>query len=672
MGVETQPIKTNFTAGELSPRLMGRVDISKYFNGAQKVENFMVMAHGGIIARPGSRHVQPVKDSSAKTKLLTFEFSEDESYTLEFGDQYIRFYSDDGAVVESSKTIIDITQASLGVIQTSGAHGYTAGDNIYISGVVGMTEINSYYEINTTPAADTFTLKDIYGVALNTSGFTAYVSDGISEKVYQISSPFLTADLFELQTAQSADVMYIVHRNYAPRKLARTGHTNWTLSTPTFNVGSGNIGGAFNSAGEFPGAVAFFQQRLVFGGSDDQTQTLFFSVAGSFEDFDGDAAAADDAMVYTISTDKVNSIRWLSAGKTLACGTIGGEFSVSPSGDNEAITPTNININRETSYGSAAIQPVRVSNAVLFVQRARRKVRQFQFSFEADGFLSDDITILSEHILRGGITDMAYQAEENSVLWFVRSDGQLISLTYQKDQQVFGWSRHILGGSFGAGDAVVESINVVPDTNQDQVWLIVKRTINGETMRYVEYLTEPFYGETQAEKEAAVQVDSSLSYSGTDVTVISGLEHLEGETVSILADGNVKPDTAVSAGTITLPVAAGEVAVGLSYTPTVRTVNFEQGNPRGTAQGKLARIHRIVLRFFQTIGGFIGHGDDDDLYEEVEFDEIVVGQSPDLFTGDKPALFQKGHTTEPYVEYQQRQPLPCTILSIMPEYKVNE
>lgn len=659
MAAEVQPIKTNFTAGEISPRLMGRIDVNRYFNGARILENFIVMPHGGCIARPGTRFVCEVKDNTKAVKLIPFEFSEDESYVLEFGDSYIRFFSNDGQVVNSTQNITNITQAATAVVTCAG-HGYTNGQHVWLRSVGGMTEVNGRRFTVANATANTFELS-----GENSTSYGAYTSGGTVASVYEISSPYGPNEIFELQVAQSADVMYIVHRNITPRKLTRTAHTNWTLSAPAFTSIT------FAAVGDRPGAVAFHEERLWFGGTDNETQTAWASKSGSYEDFTI-GANPDDALKYTISTDQVNSIRWMSAGKILTIGTIGAEFNVSSDDNNAAITPDNVKISRETTYGSATFRPIRLGNSVLFVQRAKRKFREFAYNFEQDGYLGSDLTILSEHILREGVKDLAYQQEPDGNIWFARQDGQLVALTYQKDQQVFGWSRSILGGT----SAIVESVAVIPDETQDQLWLSVKRTINGSTKRYIEYMTPPFYGTTEAEKKLAVQVDSSLTYNGTPVDTVSGLNHLIGQEIAILADGKVKPRQTVPAtGKITINEECGIITIGVPFTPKVRTVNFEPGNPLGTAQGKTARISHVSFRFYQTLGGWFGYGtaDDDGDMQELTFDDdgVTMDQSPAIYSGDKRAPFPKGYTTSPWVQYEQRDPLPACILAVMPEYRVN-
>jgi hypothetical protein len=323
--------------------------------------------------------------------------------------------------------------------------------------------------------------------------------------------------------------MYLVHPGYAIRKLTRSGHTSWTLSTPSL---SGSPSPTLNNTTDkYPSSVSFFEQRLVFAGSNDNPQTLWFSKSGDLENFTT-GSNDTDAMVYTIASNKVNAIRYISAQRSLIVGTVGGEFVVSASGTTQPITPTNVQIQKQSSYGSANVDAVQIENVTMFLQRAKRKIRELTYNLNIDQYQATDMTLLAEHVTENGITEMAYQQEPDSILWCVRGDGTLIGFTYARAESVMGWHRHIIGGVFGSGQAVVESVATIPtDSNEDEFYMIVKRTINGATRRYVEYLTLFDYGTDQND---AFYVDSGLTYSGSAATVISGLDHLEGQSVTIL------------------------------------------------------------------------------------------------------------------------------------------
>jgi len=744
---------TNFTGGELSPRLDGRNDLSKYSSGCKTLENMIIYPHGSAARRSGSRFVAEVKSSAAKTRLIPFEFSTTQTYMMEFGNQYIRFYKDNGQILEGDKTISGATQANPVVI-TATSHGYSNGDEISITSVAGMTELNNKRYLVANKTTNTFEITDVDGTNINGTGFTAYASGGVANRVFEISTPYLTAELFDIKYAQSADVMYITHPNHEVEKLSRTGHTSWTLTDVDFtkgpmqdanttdttlnpgqsavgtgislvasavtgiNSGSGflstDVGrfvflnggyakitgvtdttnatitiitalsgasatadwrlGSFSDTTGHPSSVTFFEQRLVFAGTSNEPQTLFFSRSGDYENMDaniGGTIADDDAIIYTIASNQVNAIRFMTATRTLIVGTAGGEFTVSGGGTDVAITPTNILIKKQSNHGAANVDAISAGNATLFLQRAKRKIRELAYNFDVDGYLAPDMTILAEHITEGGITQMAYQQEPNQIVWMTRNDGELIGLTYQREQQVTAWHRQIFGGSFGSGNAVCESVAVIPtDDTEYQVYVIVKRTINSVTRRYVEYLNN--YDFTETDNTTFNFLDSQLEYSGSATTTITGLEHLEGQTVSILADGSTHPDKTVSSGAITLDRSSTKVKVGLSYTSLLQTMRLDAGAANGTSQGKTKRIYDISLRLFESVG--VEVGPDLSNMERIPFRSSAddMDTAIPVFTGDKEIEFRGNYETDGFIFVRQTQPLPLTVLSLYPNLVTND
>ena len=845
---------TNFTGGELSPRLDGRNDLTKYSSGCKTLENFIVYPHGAAARRSGTTFVAEVADSDNKTRLIPFEFSTTQTYMLEFSNLKIRVYKDDGSVLESDKTISAITKANPGVI-TCSSHGYLTGDEIVITSIVGMTELNNKRFLVVKIDGNTFSLKNKDGVAINTTNFTTYSSAGTMNKVFEIATPYTTAQLFDIKFAQSADVMYITHPSHEVEKLSRTGHTAWTLTdvdftkgpmqdanttTTTLNPGQSAVGtsialvasattginsgsgflatdvgrfvflsggyakitgvtnttnavvsivvalsgasatadwrlGAFSDTTGHPSCVTFFEQRLVFAGTTNQPQTIFFSRSGDYENMDanlGGTVADDDAIIYTIASNQVNAIRFMTATRTLILGTAGGEFTVSGGGTDSAVTPTNILIKKQSNHGAANVDAIAVGNATLFLQRAKRKVRELAYNFDVDGYIAPDMTILAEHITESGITQMSYQQEPNQIIWGVRDDGELIGLTYQREQQVTAWHRHIFGGRFGnatitvtdyaniangtrvvltksdgtkttftsatsatsgkfhttssnnqtatnlktlidadsnftatvasnvvtitetsplstgfltiksvddttrltttnQGKAVCESVSVIPtDDSEYQTWVIVKRTINGITRRFVEFINT--FDFTETDNTTFNFLDSALAYSGSAVTTISGLDHLEGQTVGILANGATHPDKTVSSGSITLDRSSTNVKVGLAYNSILQTMRIDAGSQNGTSQGKTKRIYEITIRLFESIGVEVGETLDnmERIPFRTSFDPMDEGLP--TFTGDKAVEFRGNYDTDGFIFVRQTQPLPLTILSLYPELQTND
>ena len=748
---------TNFTGGELSPRLDGRNDLAKYSSGCKTLQNMIVYPHGSAARRPGTNFVAEVKTSSLFTRLIPFEFSTTQTYILEFGNNYIRYYKDDGAVLEANKTITGITQANPGVV-TSTAHGFSNGDTVVISGVVGMTQVNGKRFKVASVAANTFALQDIDGNNVNTTSYTAYTSGGIANRVYTLATTYLTADLPQLKFAQSADVMYICHPDYSVKKLSRTGHTSWTITevdftdgpylddnitTTTFGMSSHTVGtgrtltasavtginnntgfqstdvgrlftfrdgygeitaitsttvvtatvlkdmgssstttawalGAFSDTTGHPSCVTFYEQRLVFAGTSDQPQTLFFSRSGDYENMHenrGGTVAADDAMIYTIASNQVNVIQSLKATRTLIILTSGGEFTLNSDSTGTAVSPTNINIKKQSNYGASNIDALSVGNATLFVQRAKRKLRELAYNFDTDGYVAPDMTILAEDVTLSGLDELTYQQEPHSIIWGIRGDGVLVGLTYQRSEQVVAWHQHKLGGSFGAtAHGIVESVisisgNSYNRTDEDQIWVIVKRTINGTTRRYVEYFT-PFQFDSSLTQFQFV--DSALAYSGSATSTLTGLDHLEAQSIRVIANGATHPDKTVSSGSITLDRTTTEAKVGLAYTSTLQTMRLDVGSQDGTSQGKTKRIFDVTLRFYETVGAKVGP--DLNNLEEIPFRSSAASMdvAVPLFTGDKKIEFRGNFETDGYLFVVQDQALPMTLLSLYPRLITND
>ena len=741
---------TNFTGGQLSDRMEGRTDFQKYFSGCKTLENFIVQPHGSVTRRPGTTFVSEVKTSSLKTRLIPFEFSTEQSYALEFGNNYIRFYKDNGAVLEANKTITGITQANPGVV-TSAAHGYSNGDTVVITGVVGMTQVNNKRFKVASVATNTFQLQDIDGNNVNTTSYTAYTSGGIANRVYTLTTTYATADLFNIKYAQSADVMYLCHPDYSVKKLSRTGHTSWTItevdftngpylddnisavtfsssahtvgtardltaSAATFastdvgrlvsyrtgygeitaftsstavtwtiikDTGSGSAStdwalGAFSDTTGYPSCVTFYEQRLVFAGTTNQPQTLFFSRSGDYENMDenrGGTVAADDAMIYTIASNQVNVIQSLKATRTLIILTSGGEFTLNSDSTGTAVSPTNINIKKQSNYGASNIDALSVGNATLFVQRAKRKLRELAYNFDTDGYVAPDMTILAEDVTLSGLDELTYQQEPHSIIWGIRGDGVLVGLTYQRSEQVVAWHQHKLGGSFGSTThGIVESVisisgNSYNRTDEDQIWVIVKRTINGTTRRYVEYFT-PFQFDSSLTQFQFV--DSALAYSGSATSTLTGLDHLEAQSIRVIANGATHPDKTVSSGSITLDRTTTAAKAGLAYTSTLQTMRLDVGSQDGTSQGKTKRIFDVTLRFYETVGAKVGP--DLNNLEEIPFRSSAAPMdvAVPLFTGDKKIEFRGNFETDGYLFVIQDQALPMTLLSLYPRLITND
>jgi len=772
------PIQSSFNAGELSPTLDGRVDLQKYSSGCKKLENLIPLVQGPARRRSGTYFVEEVKESDDRTWLVPFEFSETQAYILEFGDEYIRFYTNYGQVLTGTVSAWATSTA------------YTVGDLRSNGGV------------------------NYYCTVAHTSGtFSTDLSAGrwyaLSGSVYEIPTPYTLSDLtasngtLRLRWVQSADVVYIVHPNYPPKKLSRFGATRWTLTNidfiggpfedvdpdatitvygsaetgsitltasaalfsasdvgslflmeqksldgiaqwevaktisvgnrrrsdgktyealtagttgtvkplhstgavydgdpgvqwqfrdpgygwvkitaytsstsvtatvvsrlPTGAVGSGNATnrwafGKWSSSRGWPSQVTFFRERLCFATDQD----IDLSVAGDYENFsdrdDGGQVVADQAISVEVASGQVNKIEWLAPSDGLLIGTAGGEFVLGEVTTDQPLGPDNVKITQQSTYGSRSVIPLLVGESVLFVQRAGQKLRELVYDFGQNGFKSSDLTVLAEHITFGGVTSLAYQQEPHSIIWLVKANGELLGFTFNREQDVLGWHRHTIGG-----DGIVESIATIPSPfgDQDDLWMIVRRTIDGVTKRYVEYLWIDF--DEDSDVVDAFFVDSGLTYDGSPVTTLFGLDHLEGESVAVLADGATHPNVEVESGSITLQRSASVVHVGLPYSSILQTMRPEAGASAGTAQGKNKRITEVTIRFLATLGAKAGP--DENTLDEIQFrrGSDPMDAPPPIFSGDKDIDWPNGYDSDGFVVVKQDQPLPMTVVAIIPE-----
>lgn len=512
--------------------------------------------------------------------------------------------------------------------------------------------------------------------------------------------------------------------------------------------------GAWSPGTGYPESVTFFDQRLWFGGAKGNPQRLWASKSGDFETFTP-GSEDDDALDFTISADQVNSINWLSPGRRLLCGTVGGEWIVQASTLDDPVTPTSISVKRHTNVGSVKIAPFRQDDQAVFVDRSGLKLHEFAFNFQADAFRSPDLTLLADHVTRGpgtvhsGIIGMAYRQNPDSQVFCVRKDGVLPTLSYLRSQDVIGWCRHTTGD----GDRF-RAIAVLPGGQCDEAWLVCERTLAGQTVRCIEVMEQcdfetaadaffvdcglttgvnadpsrtltltaaqgwgpgaggtltasgfaPFSagdvgGSYRLENGSAVAtvtitaftdsatvtvtfadaVPRALQGAATDdwmkgATVFSGLDHLNGEVVQILADGAVEPPQTVSGGQITLSRIAHKVQAGLAYSSVMKSAKLAVGAQGGTAVAQPKRINRVDLVLNRSFGVRVGSDDNDlkpvagaALYPATfrTIDDTVAA-APPLMTGEVSVPIPGGHRSDPRVVIRQDQPLPLEVLAIVP------
>ncbi len=615
--------QSSFSGGEIAPALYARADLVKYATGLRTCKNFAVARHGGVFNRPGTEYVCDVANFFDAVRLIPFVFNADQTYVLEFGEQYMRVIREGVLLTLATQNITASTNANPCVI-TVNAHGYSDGDEVSITSVGGMTELNGRNFKVANATANTFSIQTTDGVDVDSSAYGVYTSGGDAAKVYELTTPFLVSDLADLQYAQSADVVTIVHPSYPPQELRRISHTFWSIgavsigpaqasptglgvagtagaNTYTYHVtaissttgeesiaatvtqtlitapatnahtvtwaaaagadeyniymevngvpgylgsaiglsyvNSTNVGdlsdtppvarNPFPSAGNYPSAVGYFQQRRLFGNTDNNTETVFASRTGLPANFMvSSPSQGDDAVTFTLSGKYVNEIRHILEVNRLLVLTSGGEWTVE--GDAAGILkPTDINAKQQAYNGSANITPLIVNGTVLYVQARGTIIRDLGFDYSVDGYRGNDLTIFATHLFdKYTLRDWAFQQIPHSIVWAVRSDGMLLGLTYIREHEVLAWHRHDLGGT-------VESVCVVPEGTEDALYVSIyrggKRTIERMASRNI------------VDIEDAIFVDSALSYDGTNadqgltMNVTGGTEWTYDELLTITA-----------------------------------------------------------------------------------------------------------------------------------------
>ncbi len=715
-------IVTNFQSGELSPRLEGRIDLQKYQSGVQQLTNMLVFPQGGATRRPGTYYAGSSK-SNGKVRLIPFEFSDEQAYIIELGANYMRFYTDGGLLVSGGSAVEVVTPYSVTEIfeltytqsadviyfahkdhepaklTRTTATSFTFQDIDFVDGPwldENTTDITLYASAATgsvtiTASAALFTSDDVgryirFREVLEIehdewAASTSY-NDGDSVRynghVYeQVTGSTQTSGNTPPVHTEGIETYGAIDWEYKHDDTGYVEITAFTSSTvvtatvkeddggiavlPDHIIGAANATkkwslGAFGGDQGYPRAVAFYEERLYFAGTTGQPQTIFGSVTADFENHTP-GTEDDKAINVTIASDQVNVIKHMIQGRFLQILTSSAEFTMSGGSGTQPVTPTNVNVLRETTFGASDVRPVRAGSSTIMVQKGQTKVKEITFNLDVDGLTGRDLTVLAEHLARVGLDDMTWQQEPELILWFVRSDGELLGLSYDPQNNTIAWHEHTLGGT-----AVVESIASIPSGSEDQVYLSVKRTINSVETRHIVYMKPIYFG---ADVTDAFYVDSGLTYDGAATTTISGLDHLEGETVQILADGAAHADKVVSGGSITLDRSSSKVHVGYSYDSVIQTLRMEAGADDGISQGKIKRIHGVTVRFLDSVGAEVGP--DANNLDRIPFRDssMAMDEAVPMFDGDKEIFFPSGYDNDARVLVRQTQPLPMTVLAIM-------
>ena len=665
---DSSPIFTNFTSGELSPRLNGRIDMDKYYNGASTISNFVVLMHGGLTKRPGTRFIREIKTSSGSNsgaRLVPFVFSKTQAYVLEFGHNYIRFYKDEGIIVSSGTTPYEIATTytaaqldELEFVQSADilyiVHGSHEPAKLSRTGHTAwtLTDVDfkdgPYNAVNGT--STTFSSSATTGSVTITASSSVFTANDVGRWI-RMKAPDKWGAAEITGYTSGTQVTASVHADF-PIENASTTTKDWRL-------------GAFY-IGNYPTKATFYEERLIYANTDSHPNTVWGSVSGDFDTFSpsgADATIADsDGLNFTLSSDQVNQITVMYGGKYLHLFTKNGTFNMSSGSATQGLSPTTVQVINETNDGAADKKVIPASKSTLYIGKNKKRLREFAYNIDYDSYTSPDMTVLSEHLGFGNFEEAYFANYPNNVVWVRRGDGKLLGFTYYRNQDVTAWHQHTIAGT----NAKVKSIATIPGVNDayDTVYMIVERTINSATKQYVEFLEEEYREADGHTKDDAFFLDSGLSYSGGSTTSISGLDHLEGETVTVLNNGAVESTKTVSSGAITLTNATTKCHVGLAYDAELESVNVEPKSQYGTTQGKRGRIDKCIFRVFETVG--LKAGPTSTSVDVVPFRTTTSTMSATTpKTGDYTFLMPASYTTENKLYVKSDTPHPCTISAIM-------
>jgi hypothetical protein len=665
---------------------------------------------GGATRRPGTIYVKTVNaghttSGAYPARLIPFVYAVDEAYCVEITWGSIRIINvSDGTVIvpSGSGTMYDYTQiGELQYVQIADilyiVHGDQAPTRIVRSGLNSFSFNNmldgvaAFDQVKRFP----YRVRNVdQTITVTPSALTGTITLTASSGIFNIGH---IGSAFKITHASVTGAVII------------TGYTNSTHVTANVQINFGSATAsyqweeaAWSDYRGWPGTIALFENRLVYGGSESKPDTLWGSGTGNYDhlmasklaqddttDVSGlnyyGAAANTDPLALTIASPQVNQIQWLSSRQVLQVGTYGSEHVAQSADPTLTFGALSLGQREQTSHGSLNIMPAKASNATIFIQRDGLALREMSFNFESDVFECEDISFMAEHMpmkvfstVYSQIRELAW-SQTDYFLWVCDTLGGLFGVLRQRKQGIAAWAYQVLGGvgrsapSFDVDEnPKVFSVCCIPnrDTFHDDLWVCVGRYIGGAMVYYVERMVEPFaYDALDSEgatgENSAIYVDSAKIYEGVATTTITGLAHLEGQTVGVLADGFVIADKTVASGQITLTRAASNVVVGLKYTSKIKTMPIDAGSVIGSALGTIGRIDRVVVDFHRTVSAKVGTNEDD--AEQIEFrsSDQPNDEPSALFTGKKSVSLMTSPDIDQQVYIECDQPVPMTVISVM-------
>lgn len=870
----TSPVQRSFSGGEISPQLYGRVDQQKYASGLRACRNMPVGRYGGVLNRPGLQFVYEVPGTA---RLIPFIFNQKsgETFMAVFSSDRIAFLQDGAPVVEGNVTITGITNANPAIVHAP-AHGYANPDEVILSGIGGMTQLNGRNFVIGLIDADHFSINTVGlpETGIDTTTYGVYSGGGVANRVYKIAHGYPGASLDLIQYAQTGDVLTLVHPDVAPAELQRISALSWQLVTivfrssltaPTWVSASGGAAPAANQyfiatavaangdetevdfantismtgvtlspanpgiltintvagavsyrfykristsgiygfigsvtsagatavfndygitpdyldaapvvgplynvgANDYPSTVGFIQQRRVFANSINNPTTIWMSKSGSFSNFSYHNVGAqpdDDPITFIPANEQVNSIEHVLELRQMLTLTSGAELAVQGNSSG-TVTPTAVNPQAQSYFGSGILKPITFGDVCLFQQARGWFVRDLGYAFEVNGYRGNDITIFSSHLFEGfTLQNWSYQQIPNSIIWIARSDGKFLGLTYVREQQILAWHRH------DTENGSVLDVATIPENPEDSSYFLVQRVINGSTRYYVERMANFYWGNvtdlplmdswlkftaevsdftnfisiifggTTWDYDETLTMNFSTAYAKSlgdqiwvtspstgqqirfTITAVLGGGHysvrsnrivpvdcrgvalrfvapiqtvknlwtLEGQTVSVFADGfvvgsphnsQIETQYTVTNGQIVLDKPYSEIFVGIPITYDIETLDMDTA-AGDSIQDTKKHISRVAAFVTKTRGVFAGRRNPDTdplntsgdyLYGLMEKKPEILDTYDDTWPLETKPIYiniESNWNRNGRIFIRQVDPVPMQIVSIVPEGKV--
>ena len=662
-------LRSNFTAGELSPRLEDRYSLAKQQNGCRAILNCAVTPHGTLYARSGTRFIAEPSFESSTYRLFPFTFSTEDAYQLLFGNLKFEIYRTGGRI-EDGGSPVTVTH-SWSDDQLFELVWSQSADNIYIvhedapqkvitrSSHVDWTvnDWSFFAETSGRIQQPHFKFEDS-AVTLASSGTTGTVTLTASTAIFRdahVGTRFRKGNKeVEITAVPGTGEPYTTATALVKETITTAATDDWTEQ-------------AFSAVRGYPRTVTVHQNRLAIGGSRDIPNRYWLSKSADWLNFDEGNGDDDDAIVNDLGAGlAVNGITWMQSYRgALFIGTLARPWIIgSGSSTDNTVTPTQIEARAIDGPGGPLQNANVVNGAVAYIDNTRRRLIGLRYSLDADSFEPEDLTLLAEHITAGGLVEFAWQRDKENIGWGVRSDGYLLGFTYMPAHDVGGWHRHLLGGS-----GEVKSVSMMTTPTRDEAWLVVKREIGGMDKFFVERLEPKFEGTTAPED--AFFVDSGLTYEGSPVASVSGLGHLEGLEVRVLGDGGYVGAFSVESGSVTLPDTFSTIHAGLAYDPIFEVGGSDDGGTEGSTQGVKKRIIEFELDVINTHR--VMYGETASTLYPLVFSEypVALDQMPPLTTGSKGARFSTGWRDDIRFTVKAPDPLPMEVRSVMLRTAVN-